>query len=112
MDLFTVVGVAIVSFGVGIMSGISICRRAEEKQADMILDEIERIVEQERQYTLYVKVDIVGDGIYVYEKESDKFLFQTKTVNELKDTLAKQFPNRNVLTSREDMDKLEAHDPI
>ena len=112
MDLFTVVGVAIVSFGVGIMSGISICRRAEEKQADMILDEIERIVEQERQYTLYVKVDIVGDVIYVYEKESDKFLFQTKTVNELKDTLAKQFPNRNVLTSREDMNKLEAHDPI
>lgn len=112
MDLFTVVGAAIVSFGVGIMSGISICRRAEEKQADMILDEIERIVEQERQYTLYVKVDIVGDVIYVYEKESDKFLFQTKTVNELKDTLAKQFPNRNVLTSREDMNKLEAHDPI
>ena len=48
----------------------------------------------------------------MYEKESDKFLFQTKTVNELKDTLAKQFPNRNVLTSREDMNKLEAHDPI
>ena len=112
MDLFTIVGVAIVSFGVGIMSGISICRRAEEKQADMILDEIERIVEQERQNTLYVKVDIVGDVIYVYEKESDKFLFQTKTVNELKDRLAKQFPNRNVLTSREDMNKLEAHDPI
>ena len=112
MDLFTVVGVAIVSFGVGIMSGISICRRAEEKQANMILDKIERVVEQERQNTLYVKVDIVGDVIYVYEKESDKFLFQTKTVNELKDTLAKQFPNRNVLTSREDMNKLEAHDPI
>lgn len=112
MDLFTIVGVAIVSFGVGIMSGISICRRAEEKQADMVLDEIERIVEQERRHTLYVKVDIVGDVIYVYEKESDKFLFQTKTVNELKDTLAKQFPNRNVLTSREDMNKLEAHDPI
>ena len=112
MDLFTVVGVAIVSFGVGIMSGISICRRAEEKQANMILDEIERVVEQKRQNILYVKVDIVGDVIYVYEKESDKFLFQTKTVNELKDTLAKQFPNRNVLTSREDMNKLEAHDPI
>lgn len=112
MDMFTIVGVAIVSFGVGIMSGISICRRAEEKQANMILDEIERVVEQERQNTLYVKVDIVGDVIYVYEKESDKFLFQTKTVNELKDTLAKQFPNRNVLTSREDMNKLEAHDPI
>ena len=112
MDMFTIVGVAIVSFGVGIMSGISICRRAEEKQADMILDEIERIVEQERQNTLYVRVDIVGDVIYVYEKESDKFLFQTKTVNELKDILAKQFPNRNVLTSREDMNRLEAHDPI
>ena len=112
MDLFTIVGVAIVSFGVGIMSGISICRRAEEKQTNMILDEIERVVEQERQNTLYVRVDIVGDVIYVYEKESDKFLFQTKTVNELKDTLAKQFPNRNVLTSREDMNKLEAHDPI
>lgn len=112
MDMFTIVGVAIVSFGVGIMSGISICRRAEEKQANMILDEIERVVEQERQNTLYVKVDIIGDVIYVYEKESDKFLFQTKTVNELKDTLAKQFPNRNVLTSREDMNKLEAHDPI
>ena len=51
MDLFTIVGVAIVSFGVGIMSGISICRRAEEKQANMILDEIERVVEQERQNT-------------------------------------------------------------
>ena len=112
MDMFTIVGVAIVSFGVGIMSGISICWRAEEKQTDMILDEIERIVEQERQNTLYVRVDIVGDVIYVYEKESDKFLFQTKTINELKDTLAKQFPNRNVLTSREDMNKLEAHDPI
>ena len=112
MELFTIVGVAIVSFGVGIMSGISICRRAEEKQANMILDEIERVVEQKRQNILYVKVDIVGDVIYVYEKESDKFLFQTKTVNELKDTLAKQFPNRNVLTSREDMNKLEAHDPI
>lgn len=112
MDLFTIIGVAIVSFCLGIMSGISIYRRAEEKETDMILDEIERIVEQERQNTLYVKVDIVGDVIYVYEKESDKFLFQTKTVNELKDTLAKQFPNRNILTSREDMDKLEAHDSI
>lgn len=112
MDLFTIIGVAIVSFCLGIMSGISIYRRAEEKETDMILDEIERIVEQERQNTLYVKVDIVGDVIYVYEKESDKFLFQTKTVNELKDTLAKQFPNRNIFTSREDMDKLEAHDPI
>ena len=112
MDLFTIVGVAIVSFCLGIMSGISIYRRAEEKETDMILDEIERIVEQERQNTLYVKVDIVGDVIYVYEKESDKFLFQTKTVNELKNTLAKQFPNRNILTSREDMDKLEAHEPI
>ena len=112
MDLFTIIGVAIVSFCLGIMSGISIYRRAEEKETDMILDEIERIVEQERQNTLYVKVDIVGDVIYVYEKESDKFLFQTKTINELKDTLAKQFPNRNVLTSREDMNKLEAHDPI
>lgn len=112
MDLFTVVGVAIVSFGVGIMSGISICRRAEEKQADMILDEIERMVEQKRQNTLYVKVDIVGDVIYVYEKESDKFLFQVKSVDELKKMLAEQFPNRNILTSREDMDKLEAHEPI
>ena len=112
MELFTIVGVAIVSFGVGIMSGISIRRRAEEKQADMILDEIERIVEQERQHTLYVKVDIVGDVIYVYEKESDKFLFQVKSVDELKKMLAEQFPNRNILTSREDMDKLEAHEPI
>ena len=112
MDLFTIVGVAIVSFCLGIMSGISIYRRAEEKETDMILDEIERIVEQERQNTLYVKVDIVGDVIYVYEKESDKFLFQTKTVNELKEMLAEQFPNRNILTSREDMDKLETHEPI
>ena len=112
MDLFTVVGVAIVSFGVGIMSGISICRRAEEKQANMILDEIERVVEQKRQNILYVKVDIVGDVIYVYEKESDKFLFQVKSVDELKKMLAEQFPNRNILTSREDMDKLEAHEPI
>ena len=112
MELFTIVGVAIVSFGVGIMSGISICRRAEEKQADMILDEIERIVEQERQHTLYVKVDIVGDVIYVYEKESDKFLFQVKSFDELKEILAEQFPNRNILTSREDMDKLDAHEPI
>ena len=112
MELFTIVGVAIVSFGVGIMSGISICRRAEEKRANMILDEIERIVEQERQHTLYVKVDIVGDVIYVYEKESDKFLFQVKSFDELKEILAKQFPNRNILTSREDMDKLDAHEPI
>ena len=112
MDLFTIVGVAIVSFCLGIMSGISIYRRAEEKETDMILDEIERIVEQERQNTLYVKVDIVGDVIYVYEKESDKFLFQTKTVNELKEMLAEQFPNRNILTSREDMDKLETDEPI
>jgi len=112
MDLFTIVGVAIVSFGVGIMSGISICRRAEEKRANMILDEIERIVEQERQHTLYVKVDIVGDVIYVYEKETDKFLFQVKSFDELKEILAEQFPNRNILTSREDMDKLDAHEPI
>ena len=112
MDVFTIVGVAIVSFGVGIMSGISICRRAEEKRANMILDEIERIVEQERRHTLYVKVDIVGDVIYVYEKESDKFLFQVKSFDELKEILAKQFPNRNILTSREDMDKLDAHEPI
>ena len=112
MELFTIVGVAIVSFGVGIMSGISICRRAEEKRANMILDEIERIVEQERQHTLYVKVDIVGDVIYVYEKESDKFLFQVKSFDELKEILAEQFPNRNILTSREDMDKLDAHEPI
>ena len=33
MEPFTIAGVAIVSFGVGIMSGISIRRRAEEKQA-------------------------------------------------------------------------------
>ena len=112
MDLFTIVGVAIVSLGVGIISGISICRRAEEKRANMILDEIERIVEQERQHTLYVKVDIVGDVIYVYEKESDKFLFQVKSFDELKEILAEQFPNRNILTSREDMDKLDAHEPI
>ena len=112
MEPFTIAGVAIILFGVGIMSGISIRRRAEEKQADMILDEIERIVEQERQHTLYVKVDIVGDVIYVYEKESDKFLFQVKSVDELKKMLAEQFPNRNILTSREDMDKLEAHEPI
>lgn len=112
MDLFTIVGAAIVSFGLGIMTGISIYRRAEEKEADMILDEIERIVEQQRQNTLYVKVDIVGDVIYVYEKESDKFLFQVKSVDELKKMLAEQFPNRNILTSREDMDKLEAHESI
>ena len=112
MDLFTIVGVAIVSFGVGMMSGISICRRAEEKRANMILDEIERIVEQERQHTLYVKVDIVGDVNYVYEKETDKFLFQVKSFDELKEILAEQFPNRNILTSREDMDKLDAHEPI
>ena len=112
MDLFTIVGVAIVSFGVGIMSGISICRRAEEKRANMILDEIERIVEQERQHTLYVKVDIVGDVIYVYEKETCLFLFQVKSFDELKEILAEQFPNRNILTSREDMDKLDAHEPI
>ena len=112
MELFTIAGVAIVSFGIGIMSGISIRRRAEEKQADMILDEIEKVIEQQRQHTLYVKVDIVGDVIYVYEKESDKFLFQVKSVDELKEMLAKQFPNRNILTSREDMDKLEAHEPV
>ena len=112
MELFTIVGVAIVSFGVGIMSGISICRRAEEKQADMILDEIEKVIEQQRQNTLYVKVDIVDDVIYAYEKETDKFLFQVKSVDELKKMLAEQFPNRNILTSSEDMDKLEAHEPI
>ena len=112
MELFTIVGVAIVSFGVGIMSGISICRRAEEKRADMILDEIEKAIERQRQNTLYVKVDIVDDVIYVYEKETDKFLFQVKSVDELKKMLAEQFPNRNILTSREDMDKLEAHEPI
>ena len=112
MDMFTIVGVAIVSFGVGIMSGISICRRAEEKQVNMVLDEIERIVEQERRHTLYVKVDIVDDVIYVYEKETDKFLFQVKSFDELKEILAEQFPNRNILTSREDMDKLDAYEPI
>lgn len=112
MELFTIAGAAIVSFGLGIMTGISIYRRAEEKEADMILDEIEKVIEQQRQNTLYVKVDIVGDVIYVYEKESDKFLFQVKSVDELKKMLAEQFPNRNILTSREDMDKLEAHESI
>ena len=112
MEPFTIAGVAIVSFGVGRRSGISIRRRAEEKQADMILDEIEKVIEQQRQNTLYVKVDIVDDVIYVYEKETDKFLFQVKSVDELKEMLAEQFPNRNSLTSREDMDKLEAHEPI
>ena len=112
MELFTIAGVAIVSFGIGIMSGISICRRAEEKQADMILDEIEKAIERQRQNTLYVKVGIVDDVIYAYEKETDKFLFQVKSVDELKKMLAEQFPNRNILTSREDMDKLEAHEPI
>lgn len=112
MELFTIAGVAIVSFGIGIMSGISIYRRAEEKQADMILDEIENVIEQQRRNTLYVKVDIVDDVIYAYEKETDKFLFQVKSVDELKKKLAEQFPNRNILTSREDMDKLEAHEPI
>ena len=52
MELFTIVGVAILSFGVGIMSGISIRRRAEEKQADMILDEIEKAIEQTTKYTI------------------------------------------------------------
>ena len=112
MELFTIVGVAIVSFGVGIMSGISIRRRAEKKQVDMILDEIEKAIERQRQNTLYVKVGIVDDVIYAYEKETDKFLFQVKSVDELKKMLAEQFPNRNILTSREDMDKLEAHEPI
>ena len=112
MEPFTIAGVAIVSFGVGIMSGISICRRAEEKQADMILDEIEKVIEQQRQNTLYVKVYIIDGIIYAYEKETDKFLFQVKSVDELKEILAERFPNRNILTSREDMDKLEAHEPI
>ena len=92
MELFTIVGVAIVSFSVGIMSGISIRRRAEEKQADMILDEIEKVIEQQRQNTLYVKVDIVDDVIYAYEKETDKFLFQVKSVDELKKCWQNNFP--------------------
>lgn len=112
MELFIIVCVAIVSFCVGVVTGISLCYRAEEKHTDMILDEIEKVIEQQRQNTLYVKVDIVGDVIYVYEKESDKFLFQAKSVDELKEMLAKQFPDRNILTSREDMDKLDAHEPV
>jgi len=108
----SMISVALMAAIVGGMIGISLYRRYQEYRVTVYVDALEKAIEAQNENTINVKVEIDQGIIYIYDKITNKFLFQSKTVAELKEILARDFPGKNVLTSADDMNKLKDHESI
>lgn len=60
----------------------------------------EKLVELAKQF-IFVKPEKHGDVIYLFEAETDRFIAQGRTAQELKEHCRERFPDKNVVISND-----------
>ena len=102
----------VVGFIVGwVLSNISYTRNLT-RAVDESLDQLEDHIKKVREKVINAKLEFRDDMIYAFEADTDRFLGQGKNVEELKSTLKAQHPDRYIMITKEDLEKLNAYEPV
>ena len=106
-------GVDMSEFWIGFWSGILVwyLLRLLIKQIIVALvlniakDKIEELKAQEDE--IFLKLEKHGDMIYCYRKDTDEFIGQAKSLEEIADLYKKKYPNNNARILKEDAAGIE-----
>ena len=81
-------------FLAGAFFGWEARERAAKKVVEKYLDQIEHEVEKSQKDAINIKIERNGDFYYVFESETDTFMGQATTREDLEKVLGEKFPGK------------------
>lgn len=99
-----------VIFVAGVFVGRQMIINQIKQGEEQFLDAMETAIEEQRQKIINVNIKIEGEMgnkmIYVFEAQTEKFLGSGRTIEEVKDNLMAEYPNKIFHVTKDDMKKL------
>lgn len=77
---------------------LSLWRRQEEDNSNNLEDDDDHVV--------VVNIEKYGDIYYLFDKDTDAFMAQGKTEEELKDVVTKRFPGKRFMAAEKNLEEL------
>lgn len=93
-----------IAFVLGFVFGWVQRERYAKKIVSSMLDDLETdMVNTIKENTIPIKIEKHGEALYVFNSESDEFMGQGMTRDELEKELAKRFPNKKFNATSENL---------
>jgi hypothetical protein len=68
---------------------------------DLLREDLDAVSKKIKETIIDVNIEKHGDIFYVFEKETDNFVAQGKTITELKEVMQKRFPKKTFVATEQ-----------
>ena len=99
--LLVLIGIGIFIFGAGY--GWRMRELHAQRMVDKLVSNIETEVKKTQEHLFHISIEKHKDVIYVYEKETSRFIVQAKSQDELEEILKEKYPNKKFACSEEQL---------
>ena len=91
---------------IGAVTGWYVREMRAQHVVTKMVSELEKKVEEEKKNAIKIKLEKHHEHIYVFEDETDKFLGQAETIDELDKYLADAYPGKRFLVRESDAEAI------
>ena len=104
MEILIAIGIFIVAFVLGGVYGYNLRERIAQRVIEKTLSQLEKVQEEVRKDLIHITVEKHESRLFIYNKESNEFMAQGTTMDELNDALEKRFPGKKFACSEEHLE--------
>jgi predicted transcriptional regulator YdeE len=90
-------------FILGFILGWVLREELAKRRVDYIMSKLEENLEQIAEDLIQIKIERHSGQYYVFDKETDEFMAQATTREELEDSLAKRYPEKRFAATPENL---------
>lgn len=95
-----------VSVFAGVVAGWYLREFQAKRVVDNYLAEVQEKVEEEKKNAVRIKIEKHHEHIYVFEHDTDKFLGQAATIDELDKYLSETYPGKRFLVQESEAEAI------
>jgi hypothetical protein len=99
MELIVLAVVTIIVYLAGAVHGWNLRERYAKRLLGMIAKQVEEQIEQETQNLTHIVIEKHNDTFFVYDKETNRFMAQGTTKDEVEEVLKQRFPEKRFACS-------------
>jgi hypothetical protein len=103
MEIIVLVVFAILIFIFGAGYGWELRERYAKRMIDKLVSNIESEVKKVEAHLFHISIEKYEDAIYVYEKETSKFIARGNSQEELEKILKEKYPNKKFACSEDQL---------
>jgi hypothetical protein len=106
MDLFDYLWWIVIWF-MGAIYGWYARERHSKRQVDMFMKKMDSVVHEEvSEHFIQINIEKHNDVLYIYNKETNTFMAQGKTKQEVEKILGDKFPNKKFLADAKNLKEM------